>query len=116
MGSKLLFIPGYSRLSTILILQLPQTPKKYTQEVIAGLLGVARSTVEIWFLKDISNDKDVNTNTPAATRVPDARVTIPKKEHSMKSKVGANAPLPGARPFWCALDKTRISAPSPYST
>ena len=57
-------------------------PKKYTQKVVAGMLGVARSTVEGWLMR---NDKPVNVHKP------DARVVVPKSERPRISAMARKA-------------------------
>ena len=47
-------------------------PKKYTQKVIAGMLGVDRSTIARWL--DMHNVQTHNVHKP------DARVVVPKTE------------------------------------
>lgn len=58
-----------------------QNVRKYTQKVLAGMLGVARSTVEGWLMGH--NDKSVNM-----PQRPDARVVIPNAE---RPKIAAMA-------------------------
>ena len=55
-----------------------EDPKKWTQSRVAVALGVARSTVEMWFLR--SNDKGVKTSKP------DARVKVNPKHKPIIAK------------------------------
>jgi hypothetical protein len=52
-----------------------QDAKRFTQEVIGQMLGVAQRTVSDWFITDSGS---ANGNTP---HLPDARVKIPAAEH-----------------------------------
>jgi len=70
--------------------------KRWTQKRLAGVFGVARSTVEYWFAKtDRSNDKTVITSKDSDTEpddapAPDARVKLsPKDKPIIAARVAA---------------------------